>query len=721
MNKFLYFTIFSILLLFVSATFAAEPLVWSVNSRADIMKGDARGVSIGPDGTITLAPKLTEVFKTDQSFIWSSAVDRSGNFYLGTGGDGKVFKVDAAGKGTLFCDLAEMNVTALAIGRYGEIYAATSPDGKVYRIDNAGKAEAFFSPKDKYIWALAVLADGSLAVATGDSGKIYKVSAANAAPETSLYFDSSETHIISLATDKAGNLYAGSDSNGIVMRFGPDGKPFGVLDSPLREIHEISIGPDGSVYALALGESASAPKPADAAAAAATPESKTVSVEKPNPVNPEPAAKSRYDLTGAKSAVYRILPDGNTDLIWASASVTGFSLYAHQTGSGVLLGTSDKGRVFDISNEGRETLALQTDAGQISTIRLAGQSLIMTSSNQGSLFRSGPETLPDGSYESAVLDAKATATWGRIWWRSNGSVSIQTRSGNTEKPDETWSGWSAAATEQKGTQISSPKARFIQWRSVLRSAASPASLSEVSLAFIARNIAPEVLSLNILPTNVGLAANPPVQVDPNIELSGMDPATFGIPVVVVPPRKVFQRGASSLQWTAEDRNGDKLVYDVYYKEVSETAFKLLRGGLSDNFLTIDGQSFADGRYIFKVTASDTPSNPLTLVLTGEKLTEPIDIDNTPPTVTPFGAPQIMGEKARVSFDAADASSYLTGAEYSVNGGNWQPVYADDGISDSPRERYTIEIAAPAAGEYAVTIRVFDVNANSGNARVVVKK
>ena len=131
MNKFLYFTIFSILLLFVSAAFAAEPLVWSVNSRADVMKGDARGVSIGPDGTITLAPKLTEVFKTDQSFIWSSAVDRSGNVYLGTGGDGKVFKVDAAGKGTLFCDLAEMNVTALAIGRSGEIYAATSPDGKV--------------------------------------------------------------------------------------------------------------------------------------------------------------------------------------------------------------------------------------------------------------------------------------------------------------------------------------------------------------------------------------------------------------------------------------------------------------------------------------------------------------------------------------------------------------------------------------------------------------
>ena len=94
------------------------------------------------------------------------------------------------------------------------------------------------------IWSLAVMADGSLAVGTGSGGKIYKVNSANAAPESSLLFDTSETHIISLATDKQGNLYAGTDSNGLVMRFGPDGKPFGLLDSPLREIHGLAVGPE---------------------------------------------------------------------------------------------------------------------------------------------------------------------------------------------------------------------------------------------------------------------------------------------------------------------------------------------------------------------------------------------------------------------------------------------------------------------------------------------
>ena len=166
--------------------FAAGPAVWSVNSRAEVMRGDAHGVSIDESGAITLAPKLTEVYRTDQPYIWSSVVDDAGSIYLGTGGDGKIFKVDAAGKGSLFTDLTELNVSALAIGRSGELYAATSPDGKVYRVDASGKADVYFDPKQKYIWSLAVLPDGSLAVGTGENGRLYKVRSAGQTPEAAL-------------------------------------------------------------------------------------------------------------------------------------------------------------------------------------------------------------------------------------------------------------------------------------------------------------------------------------------------------------------------------------------------------------------------------------------------------------------------------------------------------------------------------------------------------
>ena len=713
MKTYPYAILFVILLAF--AANAAGPAVWTVDSRSEVLKGDSKGVSIDDAGTITLAPRLTELYKTEQSYIWSSAVDAAGNVYLGTGGDGKIFKVAASGTGSLFTDLNEMNVTAMVLSRSGELFAGTSPDGKVYQIDTAGKASIYFEPKEKYIWSLALLPDGSLAVGTGDGGRIYKVSVAHAVRETSLMFDTSETHIISLAVDKQGGLVAGTDPNGLVMRFDTSGKPFGLLDSPLREIHSVAAGPDGSVYVLALGESVS--KPADTPAAAATPENKTVAAARPA----DTPAKSRYDLTGAKSAVYRITPDGSADLLWASPAVTGFSIYAHQTGNGVLIGTSDKGRVYNIGNDGRETLALQTDADQISTIRSAGQALIATSSNPGILYRIGPETAAEGTYDSSVLDAKATAAWGRIWWRSSGPVTIQTRSGNTEKPDETWSGWSSPLLDQKGSPVTSPKARYFQWRAMLKASPANSSLSEVSVAFAARNIAPEVLTVQVLPTNVGLAANPPVPVDPNIELTGLDPALFGIPNVNAPPRRIYQRGARSLVWAAEDRNGDKMVYDVLYKEVNDAAFKPLREGLNDNFFTIDGQSLSDGRYVFKVVARDTPSNPVSTALSGEKITEPVDIDNTPPVVTTVGTPQIKGDRALVTFEAVDAASYVTSAEYSVNGGDWINVYAEDGISDSPRERYAVEVPVTKAGEYTVTLKAFDVNGNSGNARATVRR
>ena len=718
MNR-LFFSITFAVILFAPAV-ASEPQIWTVNSRAEVLKGDARSVSVDANGTITLAPKLTEVFKTEQPYVWSSAIDASGNVYLGTGGEGRVYKI-TNGVGAMYSDLNELNVSALAFGKGGELFAATSPDGKVYQIDSTGKATVYFEPKEKYIWSLAVMNDGSLAVGTGETGKLYRVRSAGAAPAASLMFDSSETHIISLAVDKSGNLYAGTDSSGLVIRFGSDGKPFALLDSPLREIHELAIGPDGSLYALAIGESASVAKPPEGPAASPSPESKTVTADAPNPMQPAPPQKSRYDLTGAKTSVYRIMPEGGDSILYSSPTVTGFSLYAHQNGSGVLLGTSDKGRIYSINNDGRESLALQTDAGQISTIVAQGTNLYATSSNQGRLFKIGPETLAEGIYESSVLDAKAAAAWGSMWWRANGNVVLETRSGNTETPNETWSAWQAVPAGSQRGKVASPRSRYLQWRGILKAGAAPSILNEVAVAFLARNIAPEVLAINILPANVGLIANPAPQVDPNIEASGLDPLTFGIPVQSVPPRRVYLRGARAFQWQAEDRNGDKIVYDVYYKEVGDTTYKLLKTNSSENFYSLDGLSLADGRYTIKIVAKDDLGNTNGQALAGERISEPFDIDNSQPTVVVVGQPAVSGNNARVAFAASDRWGYIVRAEYSVNGGEWQTVYADDGISDGPEEKYSFDVPVNTPGEYTVTLRVFDASGNVGNARATIRR
>jgi len=66
---------------FSANTLAAEPVVWDINSRAELLKGEARGVSVTDNGILTLAPNLARLFNTDQAYVWSTAMDAAGNIY----------------------------------------------------------------------------------------------------------------------------------------------------------------------------------------------------------------------------------------------------------------------------------------------------------------------------------------------------------------------------------------------------------------------------------------------------------------------------------------------------------------------------------------------------------------------------------------------------------------------------------------------------------------
>src|SRR5688572_21951221 len=85
-----------LILVFIPAH-AGQPTVWETTGRSELLKGDARGVSISDTGVLMLAPRLTEVFNTQQTYVWSTAVDNQGNVFLGTGHDGKTYKISAAG------------------------------------------------------------------------------------------------------------------------------------------------------------------------------------------------------------------------------------------------------------------------------------------------------------------------------------------------------------------------------------------------------------------------------------------------------------------------------------------------------------------------------------------------------------------------------------------------------------------------------------------------
>ncbi len=758
---------------------AVEPRVWTLESRAELLRGEARNVSITDSGRLTLAPEFTQIFDAEQPYIWSSVADNRGNVYLGTGHEGRVYRVapdttNATGamRGALVFDSEELDVFALAVAADGTLYAGTSPDGRVYRIGGDGKAEIFFDPPERYIWSLAVMPDGALAVGTGDGGRIYRVTNAGQTPATALLVDTTETHILSLAVDRAGRLVAGTDPGGLVLQVGADGKLFALLDVPLREIRALVPSPDGALYALAIADAANTATSRGALTASASTPTVTVTSStfpaadvigstdaSSSATTATGAARSRSDLTTARSAVFKILPDGGADVVWSSATATAFALAAQSSAQGgVMIGTNERGRIYGVAEDGRSTLLVQATEGQISSFATSGAGVFAATSNAGKLFRLQPgQVAPTGSYESPVEDAKFTADWGRLAWRGAGAIQLQTRSGNTETPDATWSVWAGVAPDgtANGGRVVSPRARFIQWRvlfggnaaattpaAAMTAASAATSATEantpitgaasgapfvegVRLVYLPRNVRPEVLSVMVLPPNVALQSLLLPGSDQTPDAANFSSVTTGAtPAISPPPRRTFQRGALSLQWQAEDRNGDALEYAIYYRALDEQTFRLLKDRVRDSFYTIDAQTLPDGRYVFRVVASDAPANPADRRLTGERTSEPVDLDNTPPLVRVIEDAAATGADGgrAVRFGVEDATGTIRRADVSINGGTWQPIYPEDGIADSRAETYLIRLPpTSAAAEPIVALRAFDRSGNSGTARVVVRR
>src|SRR5258707_14301326 len=77
---------------FSANALAVEPVVWDINSRAELLKGEARGGSVTDNGILTLAPNLNRLFNTNQPYVWSPAINTAGTGYQGTGQAGKRFR-----------------------------------------------------------------------------------------------------------------------------------------------------------------------------------------------------------------------------------------------------------------------------------------------------------------------------------------------------------------------------------------------------------------------------------------------------------------------------------------------------------------------------------------------------------------------------------------------------------------------------------------------------
>lgn len=669
-------------LLATSDAEAVKPSVWRNDTQGAFSKGEPENISITTDGQVTLAPLFEEIAVPDVENVWCLVEDARGDLYAGTGNSGKVLRISPKGEVSVLFDSPEVGIQSLAFDGKGNLYAGSSPDGLVYRIAPDGTATSFCMTGETYVWALAFGPDGDLYAGTGIQGKILRISSKGDAEEI---YRAPDPHVMCLISDAEGNLYAGTEGSGIVYRIEGEGPPRVLYDAAEREIHTLAMGRDGVLYAGAIPGSPrepSGPEPPQR-----------------EPPRPEPAGQG---------VIYRIEPSGAVDRLWSSSEHLLLSMAVTPRGN-LVVGTGDRGFLFEVTPEGKGAeLAKCRDEKPLCMLVDHDGHILVGTGAPGGIHRLTSSYAEEGTFTSEAHDHKIVSNWGRISWRAEvpegTRIACQTRSGNTEEPDDTWSGWSKEL-KRSGERIPSPPGRFLQYRATLSTSdgSRTPALKEVSLTGAQENLRPRVTSIQCHPY-VGTPSRGNIA-PPSSERQVQ--------------KRPLKRGLRMIKWDAEDPNGDDLTYSIFLRGIEERDWRPLEEDLRTRSYMWDTESAPDGTSQIRIVASDRSDNPPAHALSGEIVSKPFEVDNTAPTIRNLSAAGKGPGRIAVRGIAEDATSFVRKGEYAVDAGTWQVILPEDRIFDSGREPFEFAVENLEPGEHAIVVRMTDALENVGTARVIV--
>ena len=691
------FYIFSVAVVFFAIhllpVFGVTTRIWEQQRQKDFESGKVENVSLSSKGELMLAPKLDTFFEdTKEIYIWCLAEDSKGNIYAGTGNGGKIYRITPDGESSLFYDSPEVSILTLAIDPNDNIYAGTAPDGLIYKLtDSSTPPTTILSSEEKYVWAMTFDDAGNLYAATGTSGKIYKVTPEG---QTSVLYDSDERNISCLLYHQ-GMLYAGSDGKGTIYSVKTeDGSARVIYQTGQKEVRRLVIGSQGVVYAGTI--TTAAPQPGGSP-----------------PVPTGPPVPSGRNGEEKKSRIYTIQPDGIVSVMWEVPEPLILSMASDSEG-GLYVGTGDKGKLYWVNTDGDSVFKGKCSASQIVAMHRTASSnkLLLATGNGGKIFELKSDYLAEGTLESKAHDTKVVSRWGKLSWEGvtpeGTAISFTTRTGNTEKPNGTWNDWSEELTASEGSQITSPAARYIQWRAKLTTSAVSATpvLKKVAVASVQANTEPRFTSIEVRRGGASETPSPPEGVRrPRESRASSNPNSEG------------NSTKYTASWKVKDDNNDTLQFNVYYKGVEEASWKLLKDELKQTSYALDTTLMSDGRYVVKVSATDRLSNPPNFAKSTEKISDSFDVDNSQPMVTDITATANEDQTYQITCTAADPFSYIQKAVYKIDSDEeWQVIFPDDGIFDSKRETLLLHTNSLPTGEHTITIRVTDAAGNSGVGR-----
>jgi hypothetical protein len=710
--------------------FLAAGVCWAVTSKTvkhktleDFQNGKTENTIISSRGAISLS-SATQLIANDFNDVWTinSVVCKNENtIFIGTSPNGKIFKYDS---GKVVCiypqqtsvepnaaakartHLTNEHIFKLALDAKDNLLAAVSGEkGRLIRY-NGKKFETVFESNDApYIFAIALDKNENIFLGTGPKGQIWRLDAKGKEPQ--LVYTCQDKNILCLAFDKDGFLYAGTDTRGLIYKVNIAKKTASILyDSDENEINDLLFDAEGNLYAAAtsyksikaqLRGARESKKPfaigkpeheitEEPTEDGACDESESLKISNtPKDADQEgkqmPSEMERGKRTSA-SRIYKIDQNGFVTDIFSRNAVF-FKMYMHK--NEILLGTGNKAELFSINPKTEiETLVYEdTQASQITDIAKFGNDVIFATANPAKIFKFKSAYAQSGNFQSALIDAGQPAMWGKLQIEAvipaNTKIMLSARSGNvSDINDPTFSYWTEPIKISGATDLKLPLARFCQYKLILEGTdnATPV-VNGVAAAFTVPNLAPKITEISIDKGD-----------------------------------KKEEPGIFKINFKAEDGNADKLAFNIDFRKKDRKLWLNIEKDFDKTKYDWDGRTVEDGIYEFRITASDKFSNNAQTTLTGSRISEPVIVDNTAPTIEKFQL-NTEGKSVTLTIKAVDALSTISSLNYTIDSSkNWNNVLPEDSVCDTLSEDFTIKTGDLEPGQHIIAVKISDAEENT---------
>ncbi len=642
---------------------------------------------------------------SDARYIWDMVPDGD-HLWVGTGLPARVLHVSLDAKDaepSVALETKQDNVLTLGVDGKGRVYAGTDGKGLIYRIrkKKGGGFEPFvlYEAPEPEIGGLLVLDDGTVYAGTADAKQARpgpmggasekskgrpqkkkggKEDGGNLPKPPSPDSDGDASSDAAEPSDATDGAETATDAATQEKTSPPTDEDYNALRKVIRERLE-EARESGELTVRGEGRDRMATTSGGGSSGGS-------SGSESNSSDDGPAT------SGQGNAIYRIDPDGFVREVFRE-SVMILRLLRGPDGA-LLVATGNEGQLYrvDPADEQVTTLA-DLDAKQVPAVVQTEEGLLLGTANAARVVSVGSGYAKEGHLTSQPLDAGQVSLWGRMQILAevpeNTSLKVRTRSGNVSDPaDGPWSTWSdpkpvkGAPSAPVHLEIPSPPARFLQYRLVLEGdAETTPKVSRVALKYLTPNLPPRIQSVK-------------TEYETNDE-------------------KPSRQTTLKVKWKAKDPNGDELSYTLEARPWgTEAPFVPVAKDLDKTEHKWNTRTVADGRYVLRLRASDHPANVEGQARVAQRLSAPVLVDNTSPSIQDVRTEVKPDGSVAVRAKVIDESDAVAEARYAIDSRDaWNLVLPEDHIYDSTSETLAFTIPPQSPGAHRLTLRALDTFGN----------